>query len=423
MARTFTPLDGSVVMKALAQQATGRENIGEVNAANYVSIGETVLATGLENVFNSLGIVIGRTLVATRPKEASLKLIQSINTGMYTSRIRKISYYSKGPIASGFFNTDLYTNLANGFTNGRNLNESGNPRSTKSMWEQNQAMPVEVNFGGSTVWDYGITMYEEQARAALRDVAEMERFISGILTTHANDIEIGKEAFNRLALCTHIARTVSNAGNFSTMAVNLTAAFNARFGTSYTSAELRSTYLKEFLPFMIVSITRVAKYMKEISTAYHNPLTKTVNGENYYVLRHTQKDLQKLFLFEPLFEEARAYVLPEIFHNDELLLKENYEGVDFWQSNFSDDVRPSIDIDVPTRVNGVQTGSERVKLDYVVGMLFDRDALMVDYQLERALTTPLEARKGYRNTWLHISKNTISDDTENTVVFYMADED
>ena len=54
-------------------------------------------------------------------------------------------------------------------------------------------------------------------------------------------------------------------------------------------------------------------------------------------------------------------------------------------------------------------------------MICDRDGMLTDFQIERADTTPLEARKGYRNTWMHIAKNAICDPTENTIIYYMAD--
>ena len=53
----------------------------------------------------------------------------------------------------------------------------------------------------------------------------------------------------------------------------------------------------------------------------------------------------------------------------------------------------------------------------------DRDALMTNFQLEVAHTSPLEARKGYRNTWLSIARNIMDDPSEQCVIFIMADED
>ena len=74
-----------------------------------------------------------------------------------------------------------------------------------------------------------------------------------------------------------------------------------------------------------------------------------------------------------------------------------------------------------TGLTGVQTAGETVSLDYVVGMLYDVDALMIDYQLDRSSVTPLEARKGYRNMWWSFAKNAINDHTENHILYYMAD--
>ena len=426
MARTYTPIDGYAIMTALVREATGQASASVQDLSSFVSAGETVLATGMENVFNALGVVMGRMFVATRPYKAKLALINALNTDCYTSRFRKISFYAKDPTASGYFNTNLYTNLADGFTNGQN--ESGGvPQSTKSMWEQHQAMPLEMNFGGSLVWDDCLTMYEEQVRAAFRGPEELAQYVAGQLTEHANDIESQKEGFNRMALLSKIGACFlydEGAGWVKSSSINLTKAYNDRFGTAYTSAQLRSTYLPSFLAFMVATIKKYMDYMTERGTMFHLPMTKTVNGVSHSILRHTPYDRQRLFLFEPLFRESEALVLPEIFRPEYLDMEKQYEGVSFWQENAEDDEdRAAVNVKVPfLDINdGTQKSSGAIELPYVVGLLCDEDSLMVDYQLERALSTPVEARKGYRNVWLHFAKNAINDPTENAIMFYMAD--
>ena len=116
MARTLTPQDCHVLMNLLVKEATGQNSeIQEVNSSNFVSVGEQVLATGTENVLNSLSLVLGRTFMAVRPYKAKLAIINAMNTDMYSSRMRKISFYSRDAQASGDFNTQLYTNLADGY--------------------------------------------------------------------------------------------------------------------------------------------------------------------------------------------------------------------------------------------------------------------------------------------------------------------
>lgn len=423
MARVITPQDAHQIMNALVQQATGIANVTSTDLDSFISAGELVLSTGMENVFNALSIVLNRTLVAARPYNAKLKLIQSMDTGAWSNRVRKISFYSQYALPSGFFNTDLYTNLAPGFTAGENPDGNGDPQSTKSQYEQVPPMPFEMNFSGSSVWDDGVTLYEEQIEAAFRSPEELARFVSGYLTVHGNDIEQQKEAFNRMALLNKIAATYhyDSIGATSGGVINLTKAFNDRFGTAYTSAQLRSTYLKEFLAFFVATFKNVSRYMTDNTIFRHLPFAKTVGGVDYAILRHTPYSRQRVFLYAPLFTEAEAMVLPEIFRPNYLELDKQYEEITYWQG-MSDPAAINVTPAVLDLSTGEQTKPDAaIELPYVVGMIMDEDALMTNFQLERALTSPLEARKGYRNTWLHIARNILDDPSEQCVIFTMED--
>ena len=413
MARVLTPQDCHVLMNLLVKEATGQDaTIQAVDSSSFVSAGETVLATGTENTLNALSMVIGRTLMAVRPYKARMRIIDALNTGAYTSRLRKISFYSREAQASGDWNTQLFTNLADGFDNGEN-ESGGTPQSTKSMWVQNQPQPLEVNFGGQSVWQDSTTVYEDQLKKAFRSESEFGEFVAGIMTEKGNDIESQKEAFNRLAIINHIAGVYDMSSIMPGSVINLTAAYNAEFSTSYTRQDLLTTYLESFLKFFVAQFKLVSDYMEERSANYHWSPTRP----GYTLLRHTPKSKQKAVLYAPLFTKAEAYVLPEIF-NPQYLSLENYEGVTFWQ-NQNDRAAISctpavIDVETGKIVQGTS-----VALDYVVGMIFDEDALMVDYQLEDALSTPVEARKRYRNIWWTFSKNIMADYTENAVIFYL----
>ena len=428
MARTYTPKDAYTLMNALVKQATGQQSVTATDTSSFVSAGETVMATGTENVLNALSVLIGRTFMAVRPYDAKLQLINAIDTGMYTNRMRKISFYAKDAQPAGFVNTDIFTNLKDGYTNGQNTPAS--PNSTKSMWEQNQGVPLEMHFGGQSVWDDSLTIYENQLKVAFRNESEFISFVNGIMTERENDIESQKEAFNRMTMLNAIAgrMDMTDNGDIPNGAINLTAGFNARFGTSYTSAQLRTTYLSDFLAYMVSTIKQYSNLMEHRTAAFHWSPAKTVNGVSYTLLRHTPKDRQKLVLYRPLLIESEAEVLPEIFH-DGLLRMENYEGVDYWQgltgtltNNPAINVTPAIpEADSTDAAFGTQVAGSAVAQDYIVGFLFDEDAIMTDFQLERVDTTVLESRKHYRNVWFSFSKNAIVDACENGIVFYMAD--
>lgn len=420
MAKAYTPQDAYALMNALVHQATGQSDLAVVDTSTFISAGETVLATGTENVLNSLGIVLGRTLMAVRPYNARLTMMNALNTDMYTNRLRKISFYAKDALPTGAFNTQLFTNLADGFTAGQNVDGEGDAQSTKSQWEQHQPIALEMNFGGQDVWQDAITIYEDQLKVAFRSEDEFMSFVSGYMTEKANDIESQKEAFNRAVLLNKIAGVYDMSASMPNSVINLTSAFNTKFGTNYTSTELRSTYLKEFLAFFVSEFKLVSKYMTERSKNYHWSPAKQVNGVDYTLLRHTPYDKQRVYLYSPLFTEAEALVLPEIFNPKFLDINTQYEEVTYWQSQGA---RASINVTpaVTDTDTGLQKAGANVSLPYVVGMICDADGMMTDFQLEDALSTPVEARKRYRNMWWTFSKNGIIDPTENCVIFIMAD--
>ena len=415
MARTFTPLDCYTLINAIAKEATGQEAALQAqDTSSFVSVGETILRTGTENTLNAISVVLGRTLMAVRPYEAKLRIINALNSGLYTNRMRKISFYSREAQASGAFNTNLYTNHAMGYDNGSN---SGN--SLPTMWEQNQPVPLELNFGGRSVWDESTTVYEDQLQAAFRDEANFSAFMSGIMTEKGNDIESAKEAFNRATLLNFIGGIYDMDAAVSTgSAIDLAAGFNAKYGTSYTRAQLLYNYRTEFLEYFVSTVKYISDTLTNRSLKYHWSPAKTIGGTSYALLRHTPKDRQRMILLSKAIYDAESTVLPAIF-NPQYLNIENYEKVDFWQNeNLPEQVSitPAIpDVSDPTE----QTVGDPVVFDYLVGVLYDADAIMVDYQLDSAYSTPIEARKRYRNVWWHFARNAINDFTENAVLFYI----
>lgn len=417
MARVLTTKDAYQIINLLVREATGQDaTIQAVDPSTFVSVGETILASGVENTLNALSMVLGRTFMAVRPYNAKLSSINSINSGLYANRLRKISFYAREAVIDGAENTDLATNFADGYDNGTNGGASA-----PSMWEQNQPMPLELNFGGSSEWQTVTTIYEKQLQVAFRGPEEFTQFVNGIMTEKGNDIESEKEAFNRMTLLNAMAGVYDLSASMPGSAINLTTEYNNFFSTNYTTAQLLSTYLPSFLEFFTSMIKTISDRMTNRSAKYHWPVTKTVSGVTYSILRHTPRDRQKLLIYKPFWYLAESIVKPAIF-SPEYLDFGNFEGVDFWQNEFDSSaisVTPAIP-DV-TLANGTQTAGTAVTLDYVLGFMFDEDALMVDYQFDSATTTPLEARKHYRNLWWTMRKNAICDFTENMILLYMDD--
>ena len=417
MSRVLTPLDAHVIMNAIVEQSTGRTDISVIDSSSYVSAGETVMATGRENTINSLSIVISRMIVAARPITVERRIIQSINSGVYSDRLRKLSLYPSAALASGDFNTDLFgQNLKEGVDNTGKTGER-----TPSMWEQHPKKALELNFAGRSVYQYCTTVYKDQINMAFRDDSEGAKFFGALMTEVENDLKRVKTAWNVLVSNNYIAGTyaLDEAGVTTGRVVNLTKAFNDRYGTAYTTQELQTTYATEFYKFLVAQFKIISDRMAKDSALYHWSPDAENNGK---LLRQTVKARQRFLYYGPFFTEATANVLPEIFSPQYLGdITAQGESVDGWQSS-DEPAALKWKAAIPDE-SGEQKASADVELDYVIGILYDVDAMMTDYLLDDVNTTPLEARKGYHNVWHSMARNAINDHTENAVLFIMKDED
>ena len=427
----FKRTDGYALLTAVMKQLTGEDTYKVIDAQGFMDAGKLAMTYDTNELFSALSIVAGRMFTATRPYKAPLWIIDSINSGAFTNRIRKISYYDDKPLLSGAFNTDQKTNLAEGYDNGTNSSAS-----TGSMWEQHYKVPMEMNFASSTTWQDCLTRPLDQVKIAFRGEDEWAAFWSGVLTEKANDIEQEKEAFNRTTLLSRMAIAgaigdASSAIKGLGTVVDLTAAFNSYFGTNYSGEQLRTTYLKEFTAFMVQEVQNISDMMTRRGKFFHAaPIYTDANSHDHYILRHTPKSEQRMLMYKPFWNKVRTMVQPEIFNPNYLTLDTQFEAVDFWQTNsLSDDDKAGINmyITVPGWLeslitSGVTTSDTKYTFnpDYVLGCLFDKDALMTDFQLEAADQTPLEARKRYISTWYTFAKGAIGDPSENFVIFIMS---
>lgn len=416
----LTIKDAHNIVNYLVKELTGQDaQISVMDTSSFAQAGELILSAGTDKVFEALSLLVGRTLIASRPYEPKFDNLNRIDSGLLSGRVRKISYYSKPALASGAFNTDLFKNEANGFTAGQNLDANGAAQSTKSQFEQVQAIPLEMNFYSRDTWQVGLTRYDCQVQEAFTSEESFLNFIDGCMTECLNDIASQKEAFSRMALLNHVAGVIDMASVMPGSAVDLVAAYNAEYGTSLTGDDLRGQYKKEFLAFFVKRFKLDSDRLTYRTAQYHwTPAKTDAAGNSLAILRHTPKDRQNIILYNPFFIDAEVNVLPEIF-NDQYLKVENGARVDFWQ-NFNEPAKIDVIPNVTVANTGYNGAGARVQIPYLLGVLMDKDALWLDFGLDTSRVSPPEARKGYRTTWWTFLKGICNDYTENTIIYYMA---
>lgn len=405
MANTFTPTDVYAIVNAMAAEMYGANNsLQAINTSTFVTIGEKMLRTGYTNTLNALSNVIGRTIVSARPYRGRFRIIVKVPQE-WGGIERKISFYATKNEPTEAWNTDL---------NATQLIDGG----SIDPWTISKQYPLELNFCGIKTIQKSYSTFMDQLDLAFSSEAEFSAFVSGRLVNIANDIELSEDAENRLQVLNAIAATL-DVGN-SRQAVNMTAYYNSFRGTSYTTAQLLSTYFEDFIEVFMMKLEGDMELAKEYNDLFHiYPARNDDGGNALALLRHTPAEMRRLLLYMPIIRQAEKTVFPALFDNSYLRL-EDFEGVEYWQNP---NVPAAIDV-VPNTLDtstGQSANGNRIQEDIILGMFFDRDALATSIKLERVLTTGVNARGNYFNTVYHWAYMFKQDQTENMVVYYMAD--
>ena len=404
MANTLTPTDVYAIVNTMSKEMFGSNNaLTAFDTKTFVTVGEHMLRTGYTNTYGALSNVLGKTVFAVRRYNGRYKLIMKI-PAEWGGIERKISFYAKGMSPSANFNTNI---------NGTQLIDGA----SIDPWKINKKYPLELFFCGAKVLEYDDTTFVSQLKLAFSSESNFSSFVAAKLVEIANDLETKVEAENRLMILNAIGATY-NVGA-ARQKVNLVAAFNAKYSTSYTVTDLLTTYLPDFVAFMVARIEGDMELMRERNELFHIYPAKNDDGGNPLTLvRHTPPEARRLILYMPLIRDEMKNVFPSLF-NDSYLKLENFEGVEYWQN-------PNVPMGVkitPNQLNTTTGQSENgsaVTLNNVVGLLFDRDAMAMSVKHESVLSTPVNPRGEYISTAYHWTYNYKLDQTENMILYYMA---
>lgn len=405
MANTLTPTDVYGIVNAMSQEMFGANaTIQALDSTTFATVGETMLRTSVTNTMDALANVLGRTVFRVKRYRGKFKMI--LRTPAEWGGIeRDISFYAKPAQASHDWNTDIAgTQLDDG--------QSVDP------WTISKKYPLQINFCGVKTLEFQVTRFTHQIKLAFSSEAAFSDFFSAMMVEIANDLESKVEAENRLMVLNAIGATYNVGATRSK--VNLTSEFNAKYSTSYTTAQLLTTYLADFVAFMVARIEGDMKLMEERNELFHiYPARNDDSGNALQLLRFVPPEDRRLILYEPLIRDEAKNVFPSLFDNSFLRL-ENYIGVEYWQ-NVNDPMAVSIKPNQLNTANGQSTDGSAVALDNVVGLLFDRDAIAASIKFESANSTGLNPKGLYINEFWHFANNYKLDQTLPIVLYYMAD--
>lgn len=393
---SLEPVDVYKIVNDMNAQMFGTKEIEVIDATSFVSVGEKMLRSGTENIMNAMAVTFMRNYFPNTPYIGKVRIIDETAERWGAITLETVPLHQDEE-ASEDTNTDLN---ATQFDDGNSVD----------MYKIKKPKVVQLKFYGTKKEQNHITRLDDQLSQSLRSAEEFGQFYVSVMTEFRNDIEQAMEAGRRLAICNYIAG-VSAMGLYE---VNLTQEYNTEHGTQYTGLQLRTTYAKDFVPWFVAYVQNLSDCMTERSTMYHANFT----GQD--ILRFTPKEYQKFIMLNSFWKQAQTSVLSAAF-NDKYLKIAGVEFVNYWQS-----IKNPEQIKIKPNILDLETGESKdattnVELPYVLGCIFDRRAVGVNYQFTKTITTPVNAAGDYYNTYVHYRKNYWNNYTHNGVVFVMGD--
>ena len=390
--------DAYQLINAISAQSVGATGLTATDTSSFVKVAEAIMQTGLESTMNAIGYVLGRTIFSIRPYKSKLASLERDpeRFGMIT---RKITYLMKGASKSNNWNTQIdATQLEDG--------------ASVDPFVINAPKAVQLCIPGAETLQTDYTIFKDQLRLAFSNESEFIRFWETVALHVMNMIELQKESRSRVVLCNFIAaKYQTEAGQIGCR--DLVYDFNVAFGTSYTREQLLTTYATDFWKFVAAEIKNDSERMSDM-TAYHH---QHIDGYDP-IIRHTPKERQKLIVYGPAFNQEKAYVFSTLF-NPQYLEISATEEVTHWQSK---DYPAAISI-TPSILNsstGEANAGDPVSIPYVLGVLFDEEALgiMPKFDSAGSIYNPYGE---YTNMVWHWLYKSYCDYTENGIVYVLGD--
>lgn len=394
----------STILTAITNQATGVNNITPIDTSSFITVAQSMLATGYDPLTTAISQVLSKTIFSIRPYTRKFKGL-NVSNQRYGNHVRKLLTIDKP------FEDDDRLKLVDG--------------QSIDQYKVNKPKVLQTNFYGANTYQKSVTIYKDQLDSAFSSPDEFASFISMIMQNASDMIEQAHEetaraTINNLVTGIYISEKLkktegaqSAVANGDKRAINLLELYNQMNGTTLKVMDVfKSENFEGFVKFAFSMINTIADLMTERNTMFCSQLTE------YTIIRHTPKDRMKFYLYTDLINKINSEVYSSVFNPDFLKLVD-FEKVNFWQSAL-----------VPSRLestpmmlkkDGGLKKTPAVSIGNLFGVLFDEEAAGYTTVNEWSQPSPFNARGGYYNQFWHFTDRYWNDFTENAVIFYIED--
>lgn len=374
------PVQIKELVNTMYTEVTGQaEGILNEDLSNIVSVGETLMSTTWrEKYVNSLLNQIGHMEFVERPYNGIAPDVrrESWEWGSILSKSRTKDF-------------EAVENPSWSLTKGTPV-------------ENFPYEPPEVQttlYNELITWEIDCSFVNRQVKQSFTSVEQFDRFFSMIRSHINNNIVQNLDNLTMRTINAFIGRRI----NTGIGVIDVLAKYNAAFGTSLTAAQAVTN--KDFCRYFAYLVLLYRDRMR----AKHKVFSE--NQEGYTTF--TPEDFAHVVIHSDLGKAMDIYLQSETYHDTYTKIGK-YDTIPYWQSTGSDfdfTVTSRIDITLP----GI-TPAATVNRNYILGTIFDRDAIGV-FNQDRRVEVSYNARGEYWSNFYKVDTMLFTDPAENGIVF------
>ena len=379
------------LLNQIHNQATGKDALVPTDASSFISQATTTMAVGTETVYSTLMQMVGKTIFSSRrydPKFDGLRA-DSVRWG---GVIRKISVADSDVSAEKVYHPI--------------------DQSSVDQWEIKKGNVLETRFYGSDAYQDFFTTFEEQLKTAFTSANELGSFVALKTNEMNNKWEQYRENMNRLLLSNMIGAKVANATTYPDHVIHLLSEYKTLTGLSTLTAQdiYKPENITGFFRYVRGRINTLSRRMTERSGLYQFQIN------NLDINRHTPYDAQKIYLTADALDIIDTMVNTQTYH-DEPLRYADVQAVSYWQAIKNPNqinIKPNYIDNTGAVVVGTDT-----QVNNIFGVIFDQDALLYNVKDYSLLSTDLNKRGRYFNTYLSANIQYMTDLSEKAIIMLL----
>lgn len=380
------------ILNKIVTQATGKAVITPTNTSEFVTVAQTGLLAGYENLMGAISQVLSKTIISTRPYSRHFQGLEA-DSIRYGNHVRKINYVD------------------------RDWEDGSRLPLTTGVTVDDQAPTVDevlqTNFYGQNDYEIPWTLFSNQIDVAMSGPDELGSFITGKLQNISDMTEQKHESMARMILANLIAGLLSINSPYQVYHMVSDYSTYSGYSPAKTLTDIRgdaAEYAK-FTKWMYGRVAQISAMLTERAVIYH----QNVTGKE--ISRHTPYEKQNLYLLSSERFQMEASVLADVYHDNYLRMADS-AILNFWQSISSPD---SINI-TPTYMlsdGSLDTPASPVSQANVFGVITDVEAVGYTIVNQRTTSAAYNGKGEFQNFWLKFTDRYWNDFTENAAVLLL----